>query len=402
MLRLVFFRLMGTCTLLALMLQPRQASSQNVNQVSSSAGIEKLVPPRFIGSYRPSGKFKGGSKLSCMAPQRPAEVPAWIDLCDHSEAVRENFAPPARATGVLHPKSRSAGLLESVLTLAYGREGLLHAPTHLAVDSRQRVIVTDPAIAAVHVLDGKLSFRIAGGIGRRLRQPNGVAVDDRDNIYVADGKIGLILVYDAAGTYLRAIGSFKGEGESIFQEPVGIAIDRGNRRLYVLDSPSNELFVLSLDGNVLQRVGGRRHKEGVNFDFPSEIAVRDSTIVVLDSHGSRLQTFDLRFNLRNAFNIHATPEEAKLPAMGLALDDSGNIYVNNGIPGIRIYRQNGTLVGALSSCDKSTPGIWIDSTNRIYLADPSFSRIILFQRLPVAAERNTARNRPAHSASLAE
>ena len=265
-------RLMGTCTLyVSMVFQPTQSSAQTGNELLSPAGGSELVPgssvpeARFIGSYGLSGRFKKSSKLKCVVGSygRPDEVPTWIDLHDRSETVLENFAPPHHGTKVVRPKSRSASLLEHFAALAYGHEALLRAPTHLAVDSRQRLIVTDPPIAAVHILDGKDSLRISGGPGRRLQQPNSVALDKHDNIYVADGKVRVILVYDRAGTFLYSIGTLKG-GESIFQGPTGIAIDRKNDRLYVLDSPSNELFVLGLDGNILQRLGAAVRGEESN------------------------------------------------------------------------------------------------------------------------------------------
>jgi sugar lactone lactonase YvrE len=91
--------------------------------------------------------------------------------------------------------SRLAAFRDDIITFAYGHEKYLIAPQHLTTDSKGRVIVSDPAAAAVHVFDGRASFRIAGGPRRRLQAPNGIAVDSRDNIYVADSQRGLIDVY---------------------------------------------------------------------------------------------------------------------------------------------------------------------------------------------------------------
>ncbi len=386
-----------TSVLLAfLLLQPVRVRSQNLSSMLSAADGSEVVSRApdaatplpaadFLGSYRPDGKFKKSAKRNCtvtaaMRPHRQGvDLPEGVDLRDHREMVIENFASPA------HREEKSAsgspsGAMESLMARTHGREALLHAPTRLAVDSQQRLIVTDPVIASIHVLDSKQPFRIAGGEGRRLRQPNGLALDRQDNIYVADGMTGLILVYDRNGRFLHAIGTF--QGEPIFQEPTGIAIDRSHDRLYVLDSPANELLVLDLDGRVLQRAGGHRRRGSIHFEAPNEIAVRGSSVVVLDFAGSRIQVLDLKCALQHAFWIPATTAHSTLPAMSIALDPSGNIYVSNGLPGIRVYRQNGILLGMVSNCDQPTPGIWIDGDNRIYVAEPPISRINLFQALP--------------------
>jgi sugar lactone lactonase YvrE len=301
-----------------------------------------------------------------VAHQRPAEVPGWFDLRDPNGVVVENLAPPHRSAKPLRPKSRAAGTLESIVAFAYGRDPLLNEPLHLALDSKQRLIVVDPRIPAVHVLTGEASFRIAGGPNHRLQSPHSVAADADDNIYVGDRKTGLIQVFNSAGAYLRSLGMFR--DEPIFQEPTAIALDRENRRLFVLDTPVNELLVLDLEGNIIRRIGGHRHLGGVNFDLPNEIALRGSTIAVLDSLGTRLHIFD---------------REGKL-------DSAGNVYVSNGEPGIRIYSPAGKLVGRLPNCDRATPGLWIDPSNRMYIADPSIGRVNVFQLSSAAPQDGTA------------
>ncbi len=375
--------LFGTC--LFLLLQGTTANGQNNTQLVPSGSRPAAIPYKLLGNYRPSGKFKADPKHNCtvtesMLPhRRPTEVPSWIDLRDHSEASIENVAPPAHAVKRARGTSRSATALESVARLAYGHAALLNIPTDIVIDSKHRLIVTDPGIPAVHVLDGNQSFRIEGGAERRLQQPNSVALDASDNIYIAEGKTGLVDVYGSNGAFLRSLGAFR--GEPIFQEPTAVAV--GRNRLFVLDSAVHELVVLDLQGNILQRVGGRRRRRGVTFEFPSEIAVRDSTVAVLDSFGSRVQIFDLEGTLINAFQVGITRGDARPPAMGLALDSGGNVYVSNGWPDVRVYRRDGRLLGILDNCGKPAPGIWIDSSNRIYLSDPDAARIKVLE-LPAA------------------
>lgn len=362
----------------------------------SDTGYRK---PKLVGIYCPDGKFRLLSKIGCSSsralPQerlRPAEVPRFIDL--HSaERIVEDYEPPARAVNAAKGHSLVASLIANLVTLAYGREKVLQSPTHVTTDSRQRLIVTDPDLPAVHVLDtaGENSFRIAGGPQHRLQMPTGVAVDGNDNIYVADSKKGVVLVYDPQGRFLRYIGSL--QNESMFESPAGIAIDRKGGHLYVLDPPASQLVMLDLQGTVLRKTGSRRSQSSrIRFDYPTEVALGKDQVLVLDSAGSRLQVFDLQCNFQKAFAIRALTGPPLITEVGLALDDASNIYVSNLLGStVRIYGRNGGLLGVLGKNgvgneEFNVPsGLWIDPSGRMYIADTKNSRVLVFN---VAAQGN--------------
>ncbi len=346
------------------------------------------VSAAFLGSYRPDGKFKPDTDHLCVineagsSQKRPVEVPPWIDLHDHSEIIIENVAPPHHAVAPARPASRTKGAISAIAAFVYGHEAVLNRPSRLVVDSKQRLIVLDSDNAAVHVLEGTASFRIVGGPGHRLQHPDGIAVDLDDRIYISDGKAGIIQVYDRSGAFLRSLGTF--HGEPIFQEPTAIAIDGQQHRMYVLDSPVNEMVILDLEGIVIERIGGWRHRGGVDFLFPSEIALRGSSVAVLDAAGSRLQIFDLDGKLAHVLQIGIMTNDARPRPMGLALDSVGNLYVSNEQPDVRVYNAEGKLRGVVPNCHRTASGLWVDGTNRIYIADPSASRVNVLQ-LPSAA-----------------
>jgi DNA-binding beta-propeller fold protein YncE len=280
-----------------------------------------------------------------------------------------------------------ASLLAGLVSLAYGRERVLQSPTHLTTDSRQRLIVTDPDLPAVHVLNssGKNSFRIAGGLERRLQMPTGVATDADDNIYVADGKKGVVLVYDPEGRFLHYIGNF--QNESMFQSPAGMAIDRKAGHLYVVDPPAGLLVMLDLKGTVLKKTGVRRPEPNrVHFDDPTEIALGQAQVLVLDSAGSRVQIFDRQCNFQEAFVVRAHSGPPLRTEIGLALDGASNIYLSNLLGStVRIYGRNGAFLGVLGKNGAGEErfnlpsGLWIDPAGRMYVADTRNSRVQVFR-----------------------
>src|SRR5512139_2336521 len=130
-------------------------------------------------------------------------------------------------------------------------------PYGIAVDSRGRVIVTDPAISAVHIFD------LAEHKYKRVERwdkskdpmiaPQGVAIDEKDNIYVTDSEAGKVFVFDPQGKTRKVFGSLRREG--FFKRPTGIAIDRETHRVYVTDTLADRVYILDADGRVLRSFG---------------------------------------------------------------------------------------------------------------------------------------------------
>jgi DNA-binding beta-propeller fold protein YncE len=350
--------------------------------------------PRIAGSYT-DGLASWRSDYAADLRIRPSEVPRFVDLHPRDRVI-ENYKPPAYAKRVVKGRFFLAWLRDDIITFAYGRERALLAPQHITVDSQGRVIVSDPAAGAVHVLDGNKSFRIAAGPDRRLHLPSGVAVDAEDNLYVADCDRGLVLVYDRNGNFLREIGRI--EDETLFHSPTGIAIDRKNRHLYLLDTPRDVLFMLDLEGNVLKRVGiGRGHPIGryasdatpLDLHEPTEITLGDDKLVVLDAGGSRIRIMDLQCNVIGQFNIQASTTHDGTHSMGLGIDSVGNLYVSSvGEPSVRVYDQAGRLrnsfgrPGRAAGAFAAPSGLWIDLMSRVYIADTDNHRVQVFQLAP--------------------
>jgi len=356
------------------------------------------------GTFSPLGHHRGwynetpsnaGFSDSGKPLRRPAEVPAYVNL-EPLEHVVQNYAPPVHASQLLSGKTKMAGWRDRVITAVYGHEQSLMAPQHLAMDSRGRLIITDPALPAVHVLDGKKSFRIAAGERRRLHNPNGVAVDANDNIYVVDSDLGLIEVYDPHGNFLRYIGKI--DDESIFDYPTAIAIDRKNAHIYLLDSPRNVMLILDLHGTILKRVGRRSSDEvPVDFFYPSEIAVSADEVVVLDSAASRLQVFNLDGRLLRQINTYTSntpgiPEAAV--EMGLGIDTEGNIYLSNlRDSGVRVFDHDGKVLnsfgnrGTLVGQFDSPSGVWVEKDG-LYIADTRNRRVEVFKIHSLGQELN--------------
>ncbi|MBI3483728.1 MAG: 6-bladed beta-propeller, partial [Acidobacteria bacterium] len=163
-------------------------------------------------------------------------------------------------------------------------------PYGIALDSLGRVIVSDPGVPAVHILDfEKQKYeQLNGGKGQPFRSPMGVAVDAQDNIYVSDSGLGIVFVFDSKGRHKSSIGKLQG-GAGFFQRPTGIAVDSAAKRLYVADTLRHKIYALDLTGRVLGSFGERGLRPG-QFNFPTEIVVRGEKLLVVDAMNFRVQT----------------------------------------------------------------------------------------------------------------
>jgi DNA-binding beta-propeller fold protein YncE len=376
----------------SLLLEP---PTQNV-QASSRVSLGGDRQLEYLGTFCATAKYKRSSKFTrALEAQgstswstsvlgtdaaRQAEAPGWMIL--PARAVVEDFAPPAHATKIAEPQSNLASIRDEVVTFVYGRARVMEAPHQVTTDSMLRVIISDPDLRAVHVFDpkGKTSFSILGDQGRRLHLPAGVAVDAEDNIYIADSEAGMVLVYNQHGQFVRYLGNF--HGENMYERPTGIAIDRKAGRLYLADTPRNLVFILDLHGNVLKRLGRDRHGNGSgDFASPTQIAVSDHGIVVLDAEGSRIQVLDFDGNRISCYRVVVGVDTEN----GLAVDRDGNIYISYVARSmISMYKPDGTPMGTFGQAGRkigeflAPRGLWVDASNRIYVADTANARIQVF------------------------
>jgi DNA-binding beta-propeller fold protein YncE len=375
----------------ALHLEPPTQNVRAFPQVSLG-GERKL---EYLGTFCANAEYKSSKSAGALEePNLPSpstsvlgedaasqtEAPPWMIL---PPRVVEDLEPPAHATKIARATSKLASIRDNLVTLTYGRARVMGAPHQVTTDSMLRVIISDPDRRAVHVFDpkGKTSFSILGGQGRRLQLPAGVAVDAQDNIYIADSERGMVLVYSQDGQFVHYIG--KSRGENMYERPTGIAIDRNAGRLYLADTPRNLVFILDLQGNVLKGVGKDRNGNGSGeFVAPTQIAVSDHGIVVLDTEQSRIQVLDLDGNRTGRYLVITDAGRDN----GLAVDRDGNIYISYAARSIiGIYKSDGTPMGTFGQSGSRIgeflvpSGLWVDAGSRIYVADVVNARVQVFQ-----------------------
>jgi DNA-binding beta-propeller fold protein YncE len=261
-------------------------------------------------------------------------------------------------------------------------------PYGVAVDSRGRVIVTDPGIAGIHVFDPeqhkyKLLQRKEESRDSML-EPQCIAIDGNDNIYVTDSKAGKVFVFDSSGKYKGVFGSLKG-GEGFFKRPTGIAIDPETQRIYVTDTLRDRVYILDAHGEVLKYFGGHGEQNG-QFNVPTELMIRDGLLVVVDAMNFRIQTFDREGRFQTAIGDLGDGDDGMFRPKGISLDSENHIYLVEALRGtVQVFNREGQLLyffggrGTALGLFQLPAGIFIDHRDRVFVVDSYNHRVQIFQ-----------------------
>jgi len=254
-----------------------------------------------------------------------------------------------------------------------------------------RVYISDTAARAVFLFDfpsGRFST-IGKEEGAELQKPLGIATDAVCNLYVADITGKHIVVYDAEGNYLRAIG-----GAEWFNRVSGVTVNPEGTRVYAVDtggvqSQEHRVRVFNAtNGEHLFDFGKRGNGEG-EFNFPKAIDMGpDRNLYIVDSANFRVAVFDEegRF-VRNFGSLGRNMGQFARPK-GIAVDSDGRVYVSDASHGnFQIFTAEGQLllfIGARSTQPGRghyllPAGIDVDEDKRVYFVGQFYRKLDIFR-----------------------
>jgi DNA-binding beta-propeller fold protein YncE len=301
------------------------------------------------------------------------------------EPPRVRYVGQLVTSGDLRPGTNFAQGIGEAL---FGRRPVrsMLTPYALCTDGEDRLFVADSNAQLVHVFDlRRRSYQqiVPANELRRFAQPVGIAHDEaQGRLYVSDSADPCIYVFDRTG---QTIGRIRGD---FLQRPCGLAYDPKRRLLFVADASLHQVLVLSHDGHLVARLGQRGAAPG-HFNFPTNVALDSAgRLYVSDSLNFRVQQFgaDLAF-LRIIGQKGDMPGYFSQPK-GLALDSRDHLYVvDANFEAVQVFDQQGRLLLSFGQEGRGPgefwlpAGIYIDPSDRIWIADSYNRRIAVLEYL---------------------
>lgn len=267
------------------------------------------------------------------------------------------------------------GMADERVMLKQPQSGMVDATGRVLVTDAGRVLVFDQAAGALKVWNRAYA-------NTPFVTPVGVAQGPEGQVLVADSELGGVFRLDHDG---KPLGDF---GKGLLKRPTGLVRDAQRGRVYVSDTAAHDVKVFDDAGRLVKTIG--RRGEGVGeFNFPTHLAFARGELYVTDSMNSRIQVFDEegeKVNLR--FGERGTSVGDLARAKGVAVDGEGDIYVvESYYDHLLIFNRSGALLLGIGGNGNDPgkfnlpTGVWVDSRNRVFVADMLNRRVGIFQFL---------------------
>ena len=206
-----------------------------------------------------------------------------------------------------------------------------HVPTYAARNPQTgEVYVSDRLAAAIYIYDAQGTYQraVTPPTDVVAWQPLGMTFDAAGNLYVTDvGELPhRIRVIDPSGRQIRVLGLEDG-----LNFPNGVAVD-GNGNVYVTDGNNGRLLVFGQDGGIVARVA--RGQGAGNLGLPRGVAVDgQGRVYVVDASGHMVLVYGQyeegtsRLEYLGSFGSQGVGDGQFSYPNGIAVDGRGRLYV---------------------------------------------------------------------------
>jgi DNA-binding beta-propeller fold protein YncE len=244
--------------------------------------------------------------------------------------------------------------------------------------------VADPGAPALWVLDSRAgrARRVGEAGGHPLVSPVAVALGPGGQVFLADSALARIFRVDRAGRTSATL------TDERLRRPAGLAYDPVRDRLYVADSASHRVLILTGDGRPVGEIGRRGAAPG-EFNFPTHVAVApDGGLVVTDALGYRIQRFAPDGTPAGQFGRQGDAAGDFASPKGVALDSEGHVYVVEALfDAVQVFDGNGRFLLGFGERGGGRGQFWlpgglfIDPQDHIYVGDAYNGRVQVFEYL---------------------
>lgn len=145
-------------------------------------------------------------------------------------------------------------------------------------------------------------------------------------LYVADTGNQRIVVFDKQGQYIRQFGS-KGNGNGLFSEPIGVALNSDGTKVYVSDLRNKRVQILDPKGQYISEIKIPYWNDQQPISEPYVKLDKQDNLFVTDPTNGRVYKFDKNGAQLNVYD--STKGFFLTNPVGLAFDSEGNLLVTD-------------------------------------------------------------------------
>ena len=262
--------------------------------------------------------------------------------------------------------------------------GQFRYPTAIAMDSQERVYVSDEFLHRITVFDSSGKFlskwgTFGSGDGE-IDGPSGLAFDDEDNVYVVDQNNHRVQKFTSDGRYLLQWGE-PGDGAGQLNLPWGITLDtQGN--VYVADWRNDRIQKFTPAGHFLASFGESGDGDG-QLNWPSGVAVDpDGNIYVADWGNERVQVLGPGGNFLLKLLGQATLSKWADEFFASNLDEKRERDVSNLWPELPAHLLTPYHIASQTEAYFWGPvSVTVDNNGRLYVVEHSRFRFQVYQRV---------------------
>lgn len=243
------------------------------------------------------------------------------------------------------------------------------------------VYVADPGAQGVHRFDPVAErYDLIGAAGDApLLSPIGLARGSDGEVYVTDSVLARVLVIRPGAKAATPMVLPK------MGQPTGIAFDRADGRLFVVDTTCHCVNIFNRDGTLHSTLGRRGAGDG-EFNYPTLIwRDKEGRLYVTDSLNFRIQVFDSQGRFVRKFGKVGDGTGDFMRQKGVATDGYGHVYIVDALlNALQIFDNTGRLLLSIGDLGSERgefwlpAGIFIDENDLIYVADSFNQRIQIF------------------------
>lgn len=236
-------------------------------------------------------------------------------------------------------------------------EGYFNKPRDVSMDSQSNIIVTDQKSGKhrVQVFDSKgnfvRSFADEGSGPGQINWPHGLAIDSKDRVLVTDVANNRVNLYNRSGEYVKALGQ-KSPNADKLTTPHGLAIDQ-NDGVFISDYHGT-VQKFTIEGNYLFSFKPQVHTEGTSFIHAICSDKNGNVYLMVRSIKGFGGTFEeskvedrafciAKFNNSGEYVCTIRLSDKKREIINAAVDSQGKIYAifkGDGRMGIEVLAEN--------------------------------------------------------------